>query len=35
MIRNSFYALAAVLMTLGTFATTVAAVEAAPTSQIA
>lgn len=36
MIRNSLYALAAVLMTLGTFASTVAAVEAGSSaSQIA
>ena len=37
MIRNSLYAVAAVLMTLGTFASTVAAVQSgsSPSSQIA
>jgi hypothetical protein len=35
MIRNSLFAAAAVLMALGTFASTVAAVQSAPSSQVA
>ena len=34
MIRNSLYAVAAILMSLGTFATTVAAVEAGSSASV-